>query len=1120
MNSVYWAEVRQEVRLSMRGPLFPIVSVGLALYILLILASSGQMQSMGATGIPRNASYLVFQLASGMSMWLFFIWAWVFGQAVLRDRGVSLHEVVLAAPVTLWKLMLARFVGACVVALMLGAIMPLSLFLTPVLAWTGLIAADLVGPAPVLATLWSVAVFIVPTMLGMGALFFVAALRRRSIAGPFAVATIMMLVWMIGLVVLRGGDISDFAATLFDPTAFSEAERQTTQWTPSEKLSSIMTVTPALLLNRLIWAGVPMLMLAWQLWRLTREQLLQPPASKAKAVQMNTAPQPSTSLVNLGAITRSNWLNALWLEARWFWKTCCMSRGTLLALAVLIFIGVLGSITHVVQHGEGPLTPHAPLLMPFMAEFFLLFLMFSIAGFVGMLMQRDRVAGISEIIDACSAPVATRVMGRVVAAVLLTALFSLAPAVSAWTVMGLSDMAINWWDPLLYQVVVVLPAMLEVCAVAVVAHCVLRHAGAAHGVTMMLCFIAVANMEVQVVNYPPGRFALPAEVNLSALDGWSPWLPSLLTLDLFKLSMSLVLIAMAWLAWPRGVDLNVSQRVGAMLVRWRQGAWVMVLLALSTAGISGTLLYSKMVQQGEYQSLADSQQRDAAWERLWWTRFDEFELSGGEVEISLSPRSRTGHGRWTLHHVRTGRGSLTGSLPHGVIVDSVQVDNKPVSVQVAEDQFWAELGDCPESGCEVVIELRLRLNDWPSDGTAPWLTAEASWLTAAAMLPTLGLNPERRLQAPRDRKAQGLPIESSSLPIASLQSDLGVAPTGRWRWQVKIEQGHTAIVDQGEVNGPLTFSSVWLSEAPMDTEVEPLLLHQKAYQTQAQAMSDDVNQVTNCVSSLLGEAPEVNTLIQSPRNSGPITLYGTKLWVPGDLGWDAGSAGVSRSLRRARIAAALAKFQLGLVSDARAEPGVHWLLQGAPNWVGLECVRRLDGEEAWLALLQWHGDHLTDALGKLEVPITRVGQSGNAPWLPHYGALAMTQASALVGDRFAQELMAIAERLRCGSVMEDAVAQVLGTEMAEGLMGSPMISDLAVDASADAKVSIRRWRWQQGGWQLAEAGHQVMVPTFVDAANVQPVSSITAADGSVLLDAAPFPERTMSDNRWRQFKMD
>jgi ABC-type Na+ efflux pump permease subunit len=195
--SFFFQEAVCEARQGFTSLITPIVFFGLTAYMLIFLLNAEYMRSMGAVDIYRNSPHVIYLMVSGQSLWLFFAWAWLFAQVVVRDRSAQLHEVVLASPVSLQWLIAARFTGAFVVAVFLGSSICVGLLMAPILVTFGALPPDAVGPVPWAAAAWSVVIFTIPTAFATGVLFTVGASFTRSNTGAFVVAALLSLVWMI-----------------------------------------------------------------------------------------------------------------------------------------------------------------------------------------------------------------------------------------------------------------------------------------------------------------------------------------------------------------------------------------------------------------------------------------------------------------------------------------------------------------------------------------------------------------------------------------------------------------------------------------------------------------------------------------------------------------------------------------------------------------------------------------------------------------------------------------------------------------------------------------------------------------------------------------------------------
>ena len=1145
------AEAWHEFRAGCRGPLVPIVFVGLIAYVMLVLTNADYLREFGSIGVQRNSPQLVYLMMAGQVLWVLFVWAWLFGQIVVRDRTARLQEVVLSAPVPLPALLAGRYLGAAALGSVLALSMVLAFLLVPLAGALGLIPADTVGPQPWFALGHSLLVFTLPSAFGIGALYLCAAIRARGMAGPFAAAAAVMLVWMVSMVVLRGGDVNPTVATILDPSAFGEVEAQTDRWTPLEKRTGVLAMTAPLLANRVIWTLPPLLLLGVVLRQVGRERLALEPApagSKPDRTATEPAAGPAHSGARpeaggLGPPARPSWVRAAWNEAVWHLSLSLRGWGILLALGLASISGIGSAFVNIVLHADGPLVPRPDLIQPLLGEMYYLMLVFMVAGFVGVMVRRDDRPGYGEVADATPAPLGSRVVGRALAAAALTLVLILIPVVPVWMVPALAvPEAFSLLDPLLYFGVVFAPALLELCAVVLLAHALIRHAGTAHAVGIIGAFVMVVNHEVGVVSYPPAEVGIPPHVALSEFTGWTPWLGYVATANLFKLAVAVGIAALAWIAWPRGTALTLPLRWRAAVGRSSTGAGALAAAAVVLATGIHAVLHQQLVTVGGYRSAAAQTAADAAWETRWWAEAAPFRLSGGEVNVFVDPAARRATARWRLDGVRSAAAALHGSLPHGSADPRVTVDGRETPVTVAFDHFSLPIGACgaraapgggvddDSQGCTVELEVEVRGEGWSAEGETPWLHPAGVWLRAADLLPTLGHDADRVLRAPQERRDHGLATSAADTAPAALAPASGVAPPGDWRWTVRVAGGDgngaeaagARTATEGRTRGPLDFAAVWWPDAPVETRRGDLVaLHGPTRARDAGGVLNDVTRTRACVAEVLGAGPRVATVVQAPRERGETALHGDLLWLPEDAGWDIAGTGFGGWNRRATIAAAIAEGHLARESGLRREPGAEWLRAGVPGWVGLECVRRENGNDAWLALLDRSGVHVVEAFGALDAPAVSVAAAGSTTWVQEYTPLATIGWVETLGvEQAAGAIRAVAAAVRAGTPVAAALADAAGADVAEALLGAPASSDVLVTrAERTLDVAGRRWRWRNGGWApVAEPIHvtQRFEDDRGDRRRIGPVPTTVDPDAPfTLLDAWPSFERTPADNVWR-----
>lgn len=1079
-------EAIYEARQGFMTIITPIVFFGLLAYVFTVLLSAESMRSLGAVGIYRNSPHIIFLVVSSQCLWLFFAWAWLFAQIVVRDRSAQLHEVVLASPVSLPLLLAARFSGALCVAVFMGMSICVGMLMAPILVPLGALPESAIGPVPWTATLWSFFVFIVPNAFATGVLFLVATVWTRSNAGAFSVAALLMLIWMICLVVLRNGDVSPVLATIIDPSGFTEAERQSNLWTPAEKKVAMMSFTGALLLNRGLWLLIGMVFGSLLLLRVRREHLALEVEPRTKlsstdnacASSKNTSP-PEFSAASTGSTTGTpvshiKWLRSAINECAWHLKMSLQGFGFRLSLLLLAIVGVVVSWQHHRLHIDGPLIPTPEAQLLFMVDFYAAVLLFIVVGFVGAMMRRDDNEGFCEWIDTYPMPLGLRILARFSAALGLTALLCIVPAVASLVVtVWLAPQSLNVLYPFANVLFTMFPALAELCAFTMLVHAIFQRAGTAYVVSIMLAFIAVLNHELGIVQYPPSEVMNIIHAYPSELASWTPWMPMIGTLMSFKFALALILFSLSWIVWRRGTALTLGRRLDMTRLRLFASPGLTLVIACILTVVLSNILEQKFIKEGGYQFTADSIDDRGRWEKDWWSQASPFSLMGGDVTINLNPTRGIGKVNWRINNLRAS--TLHGTLPNGIEIVSIQRDGALVDTQIDGDHFAAQTNcDAP---CTLVFDLTIKPQGWQIDAM-PWLHKSGIWLRAQNILPTLGHDPDRLIRSIADRARLGLAAELPPQPKpAALRSLEGVAPLGNWTWSVAIDRGKEGVIeiDNGSFEGVLDFASIWLSKKPTEYKYHSIqFLIGKARLPFVEKFARNLSVLHQCVSTELGDTPFVKQVIQAPRKTGDIVLYNDVLWAPEDIAWqnDGSGSGVWRV--HYKIATAIARNAISSKSDLRYESGANWLVEGLARWLALRCVEELHGFESAIALRKRASQDIAEMFATTEKPVTKVVDADEA-WLGYYAGLSLENWGEVNNHTPSFLLKALDDRENSTDLIS-RLKTVLGSSDLNKLLGAPVSSDVSVqhnDSGFD--IAVSSWIWRDGDWHERKPENRILL---------------------------------------------
>lgn len=1041
-------EAGHELRAGLQSGIVTLIFFGLPLYLLMSLSNAEYMEKMAATDIPRNAPSLIYLMSTGCMFFLFFAWAWVFAQPLIRDRQACLHEVVLSAPISLPSLLFGRFLGAAVIGMLLGGSVMVGFLCAPLLSWLGLVPTGTIA-APAWQALWfSWLWLVVPLAFGVGALYFMITLRTRSMAGAFGLSAFLMLLWMIAVVVLEGGHIHPFLAAVLDPSLFTFAHAQVESWTPEQKSQALLPISPEFLLNRGLWCALPITGLAWMVTRIRRETLIferteRPTRQAAKMpepARQETLPRPAQAF---------RWWNATATETRWRLRQTLRTRAALIGSVLLVGVGMMASFVHVIWHAEGPFQPHPDRLLPLLMTTIYMVTAFLVAASAGLMSRQDDVEGFKDILDAAPAPAFVRLFALALTMVVITLILALLPGVAGLIVTALvTPESLALGITLIYQTLVMAPALLELAMLALLVHALIRRPGLAYTASMLLTFILVLNTELELVRYPPHKLGIPVQIHFSALTGWEPWRAYLLAIDGYKLGVAALSVAVAGLVLPRGK----LGRLREAMMRAPGPIGGLGLIALLGVIATGVLLHQKLVTEGDYRSAEQEQRDQAGWERSTAGTSGDFTAGGGELILDLDTLTREVRGHWRIKNVHAATGVLHAELPPGFSLTSVQVSDLPANATVAHDHLILPLGSCAERGCQVELHWTLSLSGWSTNDHLPVLAGDQVWLRADWVVPRLGIDPDRALRASAERARYDLTSEFIPPPAAAAVPAQGIAPSGQWQWQLNVRRADQTWSDQGETRGAMGFS-LFLTDSAYTLERDDL--HVTSDPTRAgmaKSVADDVRLMQACVSRRLGTSIEINAVVQWPRGLGGTRLDQDVLQLSEAPDWDVADNGAGRWLRQTHIAEAMARHYLTRTSDLRRGPGSAWLSRGVAGAVGLLCVGDENGITALRTVIERRAEIATQSLANSNIPVSSLKNASTTGWVPQYAPLA---ALSWTVRQTPSDLNSLLADIRHRQDLAAALTARLGEEPANRLLGPPL------SFSSEGE----RWRWRDGGWQ-------------------------------------------------------
>lgn len=1059
-----------EFRAGVSSGIVSFTFIGLSLYLALTLLNAEYMQKLGATDVTRNSATVIYLMVTGFMFFLFFAYAWIFAQPVLRDRNSNLHEIVLTMPVNLSTLLWGRFIGASLSGIVLACSVLFGFTIAPVLEWGGWLPPGSLSDTPWDLYAFTLVWIIIPSCVGIGAIYMMMTMLTRNLAGPMGAAVILVLFWMFSATILVEGDINKTAADIMDPSLFSFALAETDSWTPAQKQSAFLPLSTSFLLNRLIWGVLPVLLLAALMFRVSREHLVSSNEKKAAAPKAKVAHRNVTVGSALSTSPARQWLLAFFYECRWQLGQVLNNRVIWVAMLILFCVGLSNTFIHVIWHAEGPLLPDPGMMQTALGKSLHLVIVFIVAGVVGMMCRRDHVDGIDDMLDGLSTPSILRPGARAVAVVIVTTLLTLTPAFTAIFATLMTDAQYLDIDFALgFQMLLVLPSQIECAMVVFLVHALIRRTGLAYGASMFAIVILIANHELELINYPPFELSIPARITFSPLTNWVPWLDYVLLLGAFKWMLGLLFFGLAVMLLPRGKDSRLSAFKQFKLRSLMSAPAVVLLLAFVGLFASLLVLNEQLIEKGGYKTVADERRDNARWEQLWNVEGQDigFSVQGGELHLGVNTEQGYVEGHWQLKQLQTKSGVLFAQAPEGMQEFSALLNGQEVLASIENDLIAVPAEECRATDCSMSLKWKTQSEGWSTTAQIPWITQEGIWADASMFAPSLGIDPDNMLRSTLHRETQGLPLDYALPSWIAASSVDGIAPAADWAWQVElINQDSPYPLNsplRGSTSGPLEvliFGGQRLHEEAV-SDVSVLGIKQDSALNAL--IAKDTQEMKACVERRLQTTIDVDHVVRSPNGDHSSRFANSALLLSEVPYWHVAADGVGHMMRKAEIARLLSRRHIVNSYPLRKASGSILLSEGLPGAIGLLCVGDNNGAEALADVAKRYSEATTQAIASSAVPVDELINDVTDGWAKHYSQLALL---AWAAQQSPEEMSSALSRVSEQLPFETTLEQMFGEKLAQNLLGAPSATsfELLPEGDEPALVAQRRL-WLAGAWQ-------------------------------------------------------
>ena len=507
-----------------------------------------------------NSPYLIAMWCAGITMIMMLVSSSIMGDALYRDIEYNTKDYYLTYPITKAGYFWGRFTGSFICMLFIASAIIIGIYigtqLGPAMGWKD---AKEYGPNKLSFYLYPFFTIALPNLLFTSSLFFALIAITRNVKVIYSGGILLFLGYFLSNFFLRNTHNAT-VINLVDPFGLNGVRFASNSAGYEQKNSGVLPVTGIFLLNRVIWAGVGLLVLLYTYYRFSFEKFFSGKRDKAAIDDVVSKTKRAffrNAKVNFnGSYNRKTLFTLTKLELtnifrdNYFW--IILSSG-------MVFLGF------VFWMGDGefgvPDFPRTVMLFDIFNDVFPFFIFFIIIFYTGETLHRDRATRYSFIND--SLPPPNRVLNgsKLIALLILGASLALIPVILGLiiqTVKGFHHYNLSAYFT--YIFIVILPRLIEMVLFSYVVHVVINNKFAAHAIGVVFWVVVFFFRTSGTFDYNLLLYSYTPSYRISDMDGLGHMTAAVNWFNLYWLLFGGLLIIVSALFYYRGISSSFKER--------------------------------------------------------------------------------------------------------------------------------------------------------------------------------------------------------------------------------------------------------------------------------------------------------------------------------------------------------------------------------------------------------------------------------------------------------------------------------------------------------------------------------------------------------------------------------
>ena len=665
--------------------------------------------------------------------------------------------------------LLGRFGGALVTACAFFLLIAVAIFLGGLMPW---LDPERIGPHRLAPYVTALGILVWPnTLLGAGIFFSVATLTRSMMATYASVVALVFGYFFAGNLL---ADVeNERLAAIVDPFGFGAFSIASRYWTVAERNTNLITLDDPLLINRALWVGVALLLIAFTYWRFSFSRAESRKVGRRRKRERE-AREHEELRPALAAVSFAPTGTRFGAADRWgqlLHQIRAEVGGVLRSVAFPVILGfgvlnMVGNSTMIDGFFGTPIYPVTNMMIRIL-QGASLFIFVILTFYAAEIVWRERASRVDEVHDAL--PVPDWILWSSKLAALATVLISLLVTaivtgigIQAWR--GYYNFEIGLYLKG-FLLVVGIP-LLMAAILAVFLQVVTRHKYLGM-LLMILYFISIPALGALDFDHNLYRYGSTPNAPYSDMNGFGHFVQPMFWFLLYWSFGAAILTVLIHLFWIRGKETSFRRRLAVARQRFTTPTRLAAALAAIGFVATGAFIFYNTNILNEYVPGDLAEERQALFEK----RYKQYEgiaqprIDAVSTEIDIYPNRRAVdiRGRYALEN-RSGETieALHLTLDPQIELRSLALGGVDAGEPELDDDLGYQIYRLPEpmapgDELEMEFEVGVSFQGFVNNNSNIQVVHNGTFFNNFQFFPHLGYTRNLEIQDPNDRRKHELP---------------------------------------------------------------------------------------------------------------------------------------------------------------------------------------------------------------------------------------------------------------------------------------------------------------------------------------------------------------------------